>query len=139
MLWWGSRPRRPRDAAWLALAPVGIAAYAAWLGLVEGTRCASTSRRRRATWQCRLPAGARTGSWPCGRRAPAGLGSRTPVYFEEAAGDPFRIAAINVMLFVTLVFAVFACVGVWRRLRARTGLGGDVAAAAAPFPSRHSR
>ena len=36
MLWWGSRPRRPRDAAWLLLAPLGIAAYAAWLGLVEG-------------------------------------------------------------------------------------------------------
>ena len=36
LLWWSSRPRRPRDAAWLALAPLGIAAYAAWLGLVEG-------------------------------------------------------------------------------------------------------
>ena len=43
-------------------------------------------------------------------------GSRTPVYFEVAAGDPFRIAAINVMLFATLIFAVVACVGVWRRL-----------------------
>src|SRR5215218_5106009 len=36
MLWWSSRPRRPRDGAWLLLAPLGIAAYAAWLGLVEG-------------------------------------------------------------------------------------------------------
>ena len=43
-------------------------------------------------------------------------GSRTPVYFEQAAGDPFRIAAINVMLFATLVFAVVACVGALRRL-----------------------
>src|SRR4029079_8185692 len=33
-----------------------------------------------------------------------------------AAGDPFRIAAINVMLFATLVFAVVACAGVLRRL-----------------------
>jgi hypothetical protein len=33
-----------------------------------------------------------------------------------AAGDPFRIAAINVMLFATLVFAVVACVGAFRRL-----------------------
>ena len=32
-------------------------------------------------------------------------GSRTPVYFENAAGDPFRVAAINLMLFATLVFA----------------------------------
>ena len=35
---------------------------------------------------------------------------------RQAAGDPFRIAAINVMLFATLVFAVAACVGVLRRL-----------------------
>jgi hypothetical protein len=36
MLWWESRPRRPRDAAWLLLAPLGLAAYAAFLGLAEG-------------------------------------------------------------------------------------------------------
>ncbi len=36
MLWWTSAPRRPRDLAWLALAPLGVAAYAAWLGLAEG-------------------------------------------------------------------------------------------------------
>ena len=35
-------------------------------------------------------------------------GSRSPVYFEMAAGDPFRIAAINIMLFATLVFALVA-------------------------------
>src|SRR5215217_5831913 len=34
MLWWSSRGRRPRDAAWLLLAPLGLLAYAAWLGLV---------------------------------------------------------------------------------------------------------
>jgi hypothetical protein len=38
------------------------------------------------------------------------------VYFEVAAGDPYRIAAINIMLFGTLVFAVIACAGVLRRL-----------------------
>src|SRR5918996_120081 len=36
LIWWGSRPRRWADAAWLLLAPAGIAAYVAWLGLVEG-------------------------------------------------------------------------------------------------------
>src|SRR5688500_16532057 len=36
LIWWQSRPRRAGDAAWLLLAPLGIAAYAAWLGLVEG-------------------------------------------------------------------------------------------------------
>ena len=42
-------------------------------------------------------------------------GSRTPVYFD-ARPATVRIAAINVMLFATLVFAVVACVGVPRRL-----------------------
>src|ERR687891_1645347 len=36
MLWWTSRERRARDAAWLLLAPLGLAAYAAFLGLAEG-------------------------------------------------------------------------------------------------------
>jgi hypothetical protein len=118
MLWWGSRPRRPRDAAWLALAPLGIAAYAAWLGLVEGDALRFLDVQ--AAWSRHL-AVPLTGAWDGLVAAVDGVrqlasGSRTPVYFEVAAGDPFRIAAINVMLFVTLVFAVFACVGVWRRL-----------------------
>ena len=43
-------------------------------------------------------------------------GSREPVYFEQAGGDPFRVAAVNLMLFGFLVFAIVACVGAWRRL-----------------------
>ena len=43
------------------------------------------------------------------------------MYFEIAAGDPYRIAALNLMLFATLVFAVVACVGVFRRLPAAYG------------------
>jgi hypothetical protein len=43
-------------------------------------------------------------------------GSRTPVYFEEAAGDPFRIGALNIMLFGSLLFALTALVGIFRRL-----------------------
>ena len=43
-------------------------------------------------------------------------GQREEVYFEQAAGDPYRIAAINLMLFGTLVFAVVACLGCLRRL-----------------------
>src|ERR671918_563605 len=35
MLWWSSRPRRGGNAAWLLLAPLGLAAYAAFLGLAE--------------------------------------------------------------------------------------------------------
>jgi hypothetical protein len=118
MLWWGSRPRRPRDATWLALAPLGITAYAAWLGLVEGDALRFLDVQGAWSRHLAVPL---TGAWDGLVAAVDGVrqlasGSRTPVYFEVAVGDPFRIAAINVMLFVTLVFAVFACVGVWRRL-----------------------
>jgi Mannosyltransferase (PIG-V) len=118
MLWWGSRPRRPGDAAWLLLAPLGIAAYAAWLGLVEGDALRFLDVQEAWSRELKVPL---AGAWDGLVAAVDGVrqlasGSRTPVYFEGAAGDPFRIAAINVMLFVTLVFALVACAGVWRRL-----------------------
>lgn len=118
MLWWSSRPRRSRDAAWLLLAPLGIGAYAAWLGLVEGDALRFLDVQEAWSRELTVPLG---GAWDGLVAAVDGVrqlasGSRTTVYFEVAAGDPFRIAAINVILFVTLVFAVVACVGVWRRL-----------------------
>src|SRR5215207_2833212 len=118
MLWWSSRPRRPRDGAWLLLAPLGIAAYAAWLGLVEGDALRFLDVQEAWSRELTVPL---AGAWDGLVAAVDGIrqlasGSRTPVYFDAAAGDPFRIAAINVMLFVTLVFAVVACAGVWRRL-----------------------
>jgi hypothetical protein len=118
LIWWSSRPRRPRDAAWLALAPAGILAYAAWLGLVEGDALRFLDVQDAWSRELAVPL---AGAWDGLVAAVDGMrqlasGSRTPVYFEVAAGDPFRIAAINVMLFATLVFAVVACVGVLRRL-----------------------
>ncbi len=118
LIWWSSRPRRPRDLAWLALAPAGIAAYAAWLGLVEGDALRFLDVQEAWSRELSVPL---AGAWDGLVAAVDGVrqlgsGSRTPVYFEAAAGDPFRIAAINVMLFATLVFAVAACVGVFRRL-----------------------
>jgi Mannosyltransferase (PIG-V) len=118
MLWWSSRPRHPLGAAWLLLAPLGICAYAAWLGLVEGDALRFLDVQGAWSRELTVPL---AGAWDGLVAAVDGVrqlasGSRTPVYFEAAAGDPFRIAAINVMLFVTLVFAVVACAGVWRRL-----------------------
>ncbi len=118
LIWWSSRPRRPRDAAWLGLAPLGIVAYAAWLGLVEGDALRFLDVQEAWSRELSVPL---AGAWDGLVAAVDGVrqlgsGSRTPVYFEVAAGDPFRIAAINVMLFATLVFAVAACVGVLRRL-----------------------
>jgi Mannosyltransferase (PIG-V) len=118
MLWWSSRPRRPRDGAWLLLAPAGVAAYAAWLGLAEGDALRFLDVQDAWSRELTVPL---AGAWDGLVAAVDGVrqlasGSRTPVYFEVAAGDPFRIAAINVMLFGTLVFAVVACAGVLRRL-----------------------
>jgi hypothetical protein len=118
LIWWSGRPRRAGDAAWLLLAPLGIAAYAAWLGLAEGDALRFLDVQEAWSRHLVVPL---AGAWDGLVAAFDGVrqlasGSRTPVYFEQAAGDPFRIAAINVMLFATLVFAVVACVGVFRRL-----------------------
>ena len=118
LIWWDSRPRRARDAAWLALAPVGIAAYAAGLGIAEGDPFRFLDVQDAWMRELTVPL---AGAWDGFVAAADGArqlasGSRSPVYFDKAAGDPFRIAAVNVMLFATLVFAVVACVGVLRRL-----------------------
>ena len=118
LIWWSSPPRRAGDAAWLLLAPLGIVAYAVWLGLVEGDALRFLDVQEAWSRELTVPL---AGAWDGFVAAVDGVrqlasGSRTPVYFQEAAGDPFRIAAINVMLFATLVFAVVACVGVLRRL-----------------------
>jgi hypothetical protein len=118
ILWWQSRPRRALTAAWLALVPLGLVAFAVWLALAEGDGArfldVQDAWSRELTW----PLG---GAWDGFTAAVDGArqllsGSRTPVYFSIAAGDPFRIAAINVMLFGFLVFGVTACVGIFRRL-----------------------
>src|SRR5215212_9899023 len=118
LIWWSSRPRRGADAAWLLLAPLGIAAYALWLGLAEGDALRFLDVQEAWSRHLAVPL---AGAWDGLVAAVDGVrqlasGSRTPVYFDVAAGDPFRIAAINVMLFATLVFAVVACAGVFRRL-----------------------
>ena len=143
VIWWGARPRRAADAAWLLLAPLGIVAYAAWLGIVEGDAFRFLDVQEAWSRHLVVPL---AGAWDGLVAAFDGVrqlasGSRTPVYFDRAAGDPFRIAAINVMLFATLVFAVVACVGVFRRLPRRVrGLGGRLAPACrSPSRSRRSR
>jgi hypothetical protein len=124
VIWWESRPRRAGNAAWLLLAPLGLAAYAAWLGLVEGDALRFLDVQDAWSRHLAVPL---AGAWDGLVAAADGVrqlasGSRTPVYFDVAAGDPFRIAAINIMLFATLVFAVGACVGVFRRLPRAYGI-----------------
>ncbi|MEA2419421.1 MAG: hypothetical protein QOE60_1627 [Thermoleophilaceae bacterium] len=118
MIWWSSRRREPRDAAWILVAPLGLAAFAAYLGITEGDALQFVHAHE--TWYREL-------SWPLAG-AWQGLGAATDgarqlisgqteiVYFEKAVGDPYRIAAINLVLFGSLVFALVAWVGVLRRL-----------------------
>jgi hypothetical protein len=119
--WLGSlRPGyaiRP-DAAWLALAPAGLVAYAAYLGVAHGDALAFSSVQE--FWS-RDFAGPLGGAWEGLAAAFAGArqllsGSRETVYFAAAAGDPFRVAAHNLILFGFLVFGLVAAVGVLRRL-----------------------
>jgi len=119
LIWWSSRrPRRAQNAAWLLLAPLGIALYAAWLGFAEGDSLRFLDVQGAWSRHFAVPL---AGAWDGLVAAVDGVrqlasGSRSPVYFDVAAGDPFRIAATNVLLFATLVFAVVACVGAFRRL-----------------------
>jgi hypothetical protein len=118
ILWWGSRERRPRDAAWICLAPLGLAAYALYLGLAEGDALRFLHAHEAWYRDLSVPlAGAWQGLGAAidGARQ-LGSGQREVVYFTEAAGDPYRIAAINLTLFASLLFALAACVGVFRRL-----------------------
>ena len=100
--------------------------YALFLGLAEGDALRFLDVQE--AWYRELSGAARRRlGGPRGGRgrrcASCASGQREVVYFEQAAGDPYRIAAINLMLFGLLVFAVAACVGVFRRLPPPTAPG----------------
>ncbi len=114
------RPAYPlrADAGWLVLAPAGLVAYAAYLGFAHGDALAFTLVQE---YWGREFAGPLGGVWDGAVAALDGArqiasGSREPVFFEQAGGDPFRVAAMNLMLLATLVFALGGTVGVLRRL-----------------------
>jgi len=107
-----------RDAGWLALAPLGLAAYAAWLGIAHGDPLAFSGAQE--FWG-REFAGPLVGAWDGAVAAFQGVqqllsGSSETVYFDRAGGDPMRVAAINLMLFGFLCFGAVAAIGVLRRL-----------------------
>jgi hypothetical protein len=118
ILWLDSRPRELRSLAWLGLAPLGLAAYALHLELAHDDAFAFIDAQE--VW-FREFAGPFVGVWDGTVAAWDGIrqlasGGRDPVYFEAAAGDPFSVAAINLLLFTFLVFAAVAVVGAFRRL-----------------------
>src|SRR3954467_1150575 len=123
---WGPRADRPgpgrhrlgADAAWLLLAPLGLAAYALYLQLAHGDGLGFLDVQH--AWY-RHFAGPLGGIWDGVVAAFAGArqllsGSREHVYFHQAGGDPYRVASMNLMLFGFLVLALWAAVGTLRRL-----------------------
>ncbi len=116
-------PVRP-DLLWLALAPAGLLAYAAYLGAAFGDPLSFSHVQE--FWN-RDFAGPLVGAWDGAVAAYEGArqllsGSRDTVYFEQAGGDPFRVASQNLALFGFLCFAVIGAVGVLRRLPFAYGL-----------------
>jgi hypothetical protein len=122
----GLRPRYPvrPSILWLGLAPLGLAAYAAYLGIAYGDPLSFSHVQE--FWN-RDFAGPLVGAWDGATAAADGVrqllsGSRETVYFEQSAGDPFRVAAQNIALFGFLCFAVAGAIGVLRRLPFAYGL-----------------
>ncbi|HEV7363787.1 MAG TPA: mannosyltransferase family protein [Solirubrobacteraceae bacterium] len=139
----GTRPRarswRPRfpvraNALWIGLVPLGLGAFVGYLALAGADPAAPFTAQ--AEWM-RVFAGPFVGVWEGAVAAFDGArqllsGSRAPVYFTVAAGDPFVIAAQNLILFAFMVLGLVGTVGALRRLPVAYG-GYMVAAIALPL------
>ena len=118
LLWWASSERRVRDLVPLGLVPLGLGAYCAGLALAGLDWAAPFDAQEQ--W-FRSFAGPFVGAWDGTVAAWDGArqllsGARTPVFFEQAGGDPYVTAAHNLELFAALVVAVPMVVGALRRL-----------------------
>jgi hypothetical protein len=120
-----TRPPRPlrADVLWLALVPLGLVAYCAFLGLTGHDALAPFHAQE--VW-FRSFAGPFVGAWDgvvAGAQGAHQLlsGSRSPVFFREAGGDPFLVARHNVELLAWLAAIAGAAIGVLRRLPAAYG------------------
>jgi mannosyltransferase PIG-V len=115
----GWRPRYGpgREGAWLLLAPAGLFAYAAYLGLAFGDPLAFASAQ--ADWHRELvtPFG---GIWQGLRAAAEALSTLVGGAPADAPlsplGGPARRAAMDLGLFLFLLFGVAAAIGSLRRL-----------------------
>jgi hypothetical protein len=128
-LWGTQRPsarcRRPlrADVLWLALVPLGLAAYCALLAL-QGLDPLAPFRAQEVWF--RSFAGPFAGVWDGAVAAFQGTrqllsGAREPVFFTAAGGDPFVAARHNIELFAWLALGAAAVVGTLRRLPAAYG------------------
>jgi len=107
-----------REFAWIAIVPVGLAAYCGWLA-THGLDAGAPFEAGKLWF--RHFTGPLAGTRDAGVAAWDGLrqllsGSRVPVYFTRAAGDPFAVAGHNLSNFAFLLAAIPALVGTLRRL-----------------------
>jgi Mannosyltransferase (PIG-V) len=126
---WRPRHRVEPALLWAGLVPLGLGAYLLYLGLATGDALATFHAP--SAW-LRHFSGPFAGAWDGARAAWDGLrqlahGSRTPVYFRAAGGDPFRAAGMNLMLFGFLVAGLIALAGALRRLPIAYGAYAGVA------------
>jgi hypothetical protein len=120
---------RPRyqlrwDALWLALVPLGLGLYMAHLALAGGDPLAPFHAE--AVWN-RHFAGPFGGMWTGAKAAFEGLRQllsfqRRHVYYPAAGGSPFIDAGHNLLLFVFLLSAIPATIGVLRLLPSAYGV-----------------
>src|SRR5262245_47940300 len=118
LMWWTQSSRRPHDAAWIGLVPIGLVAYC--LGLEAIGQSWDTPFKAQDTW-FREFAGPFGGVWDGVVAGWDGVrqllsGSNQPIYFEKAGGDSLRAARHNVELLGYLLVIVPAVVGAIRRL-----------------------
>ncbi|MGN6169836.1 MAG: hypothetical protein ACTHQQ_16950, partial [Solirubrobacteraceae bacterium] len=102
----------------IALVPVGVGAYVAWLALTSGNGLAPFGVEHLWYRHLAWPWG---GIWQGTVAAWDGLrqlihGPPPPTYFPTAAGNPLTVAGQSLMLFAFLVVGLIACVGVFRSL-----------------------
>ncbi|HWG07861.1 MAG TPA: mannosyltransferase family protein [Solirubrobacteraceae bacterium] len=112
------RYRLRRDALWLALAPVGLLLYLAYLGLAGGDPLAPFHAQD--VWG-RHFAGPYAGVWDGLRAAFEGARQllsmqQTHAYFATGGESPFVAAQHNLLLIAFLLAALVATAGVLRRL-----------------------
>jgi hypothetical protein len=117
----GMRPRYRvrRDIAWLGLAPAGLVAYGAYLGL-SGASPLAFLRTQRVYWHHVL-AWPWTTVWDAARAAWADAhgiltGSHHSTMFGTFPGASIATGWENLLPFLALLLAVPALIAVWRRL-----------------------
>ena len=132
LLWWDAQGRgaRATSCGWRS-SPRASGRTASTCGRRAATRRRRSRRRTSGSGSSRGRSSARgTASWPRGRaRASSCPGSREPVFFTQAGGDPFVVARHNIELFAWLVAGLWALALGCAGCRSRTS----------PTSSRRSR